>query len=244
VATPAAVVVAVAPDEQLTGVGVSSGHDQIPVRTHSLATPNTTTVSDGTGRQVPLWAERRDGPYTGYTDKGYPDPRAASPANVRDAVLDILKADGPLPKASIYALYRDGCPHVERAGKALRHAINSAIAVLQRGRQVIVIDEGTIKDPSEVVVRLTEQPHVTVRPRGARQIEGIPLSELATVFRQLSPERPSTTSETIDLQRRVLEQFDLRNLTERAKMRLNEAQGLAFDEQFWTRLGAEAALPL
>jgi hypothetical protein len=162
---------------------------------------------------------------------------------VREAVLDIVATDGPLPKASIYALYRDGCATVQRAGKHLRSEINSAVAALQRARKVVVFDEGASRNPTEVVVRLPDQPQVSLRPRGARPIDGIPLSELATVFRTLAGSRPLSSGDAEDLRRRVLERFELKNLTEKALSRLREAERLAFDAPFWIRLEGDAALP-
>lgn len=191
-----------------------------------------------------LLSNEREGPYTGYAGKDYPDPRTSPIANVREAVLDIIAIDGPLPKASVYALYREGCPRVQRAGKQLKHAINSAIGTLQRMRKVVAIDEGNSRDPVEVVVRLAERPPVNVRPRGARPFEGIPFSELATVFRELSNgQRPQSSGAGSDLQRHVLERFDLRNLTQRARARLADAEARAFDEEFWRRVQGGGGLP-
>lgn len=96
---------------QVASVGDVSSDVPTPTAAQSTPAP--------AASQTPLFSERRDGPYTGYGDKGYPDPRAASPADIRAAVLDIVRTDGPLPKAAIYTLYRDGCPGVERAGKTL-----------------------------------------------------------------------------------------------------------------------------
>lgn len=227
-----------------TGAATDSG---------SAASPEQFEAEDGDSEEISepplpvqqsgLLTDRREGPYSGYCGKGYPDPRTASLANVREAVLDIVGTDGPLPKASIYALYRNGCPTVQRAGKHLRTEINSAIAALQRAKKVVVFDEGVSRNPTEVIVRLPDQPRVAARPRGARPIDGIPLSELAMVFRTFAPSRPVIMAEGEELRRRVLERFELKNLTEKALSRLREAERLAFDEPFWIRLEGETALP-
>jgi very-short-patch-repair endonuclease len=189
-----------------------------------------------------LFTDGREGPYTGYEGKGYPDPRAASAPDIRTAVLNIVETDGPLPKGSIYLLYRDGCPHVERAGKSLKQAVNGAVAALRRSGKLLAVDEGGANDPTEIVIRAPEQLPVVVRQRGARPIEGIPLSELAYVYRELSGGmRPQSYGEASELQRRVLERFELRNLTERARGRLAHAERLAFDDGLWQRLGGESA---
>jgi very-short-patch-repair endonuclease len=86
--------------------------------------------------------EERTGPFTGYSAKHYPDPRTAPTFNIREAVLDIITTDGPLPKESLYRLYREGCPRVERAGKNLRQAVNRAVYSLERAGLVVSRDEG------------------------------------------------------------------------------------------------------
>jgi hypothetical protein len=123
--------------------------------------------------------------------------------SVREQVLASIATDGRLPKSSASALYTDGCPRVERADKQLKHAINSAIGTLQRMRKVVSIGEGPAGTRVEVVVRLAEQSSVRVRPRGAHLVEGIPLSELARVFRELSRgQRPQPSRAGLDLQTR------------------------------------------
>lgn len=171
--------------------------------------------------------EQRDGPYTGYTAKDYPDPRTAPPANVRDAVLDIVQIDGPLPKAAVYALYRNGCARTTRAGRHLAQVVDIAISSLERMKQVVVLDEGGRRNPADIVVRTPEQPAVIIRARGARTIDGIPLSELAAVIRDLSNDGdPELFAREENQQRRVLEKFGFRYLSQRARSRLTKAGGL------------------
>ncbi|MGE4056610.1 MAG: AAA domain-containing protein, partial [Vicinamibacterales bacterium] len=93
----------------------------------------------------------------------YPDPRTATPDNVRTAVLDIVTRYGPLTKALIYEQYRDGCPKVARAAKNLRHAVNSALTKLERAGKVESRDEGTRRVVADVLFRMPEQ--AWVKPR-------------------------------------------------------------------------------
>lgn len=60
------------------------------------------------------------GPFTGYSRaSGFPDPRETSPANIRAALRQIIEKDGPLTRDSVYRLYVEGCPALQRVGKAV-----------------------------------------------------------------------------------------------------------------------------
>jgi hypothetical protein len=171
-----------------------------------------------------LGSEGRNGPFTGYESKQYPDPRTSPPTNIREAVRDIIVNDGPLTKESIYRLYRDGCPRVERASKHLRQAVNRALFHLERSGLVAVRDEGTQRDPSEVVVRLESQEWVYRRPAGARDFEEIPLSELAEVLSQSNGGlQPITESAKLDLYREVAKHYGVRRFTPPAAERIQKA---------------------
>jgi hypothetical protein len=175
--------------------------------------------------------DERDGPFSGYGSKDYPDPRTAPPTNIRDAVLDIVRSDGPLPKASIYGLYREGCPRVERIGKNLRQAINRALAALERERLVESRDEGEKRDPTEVVVKLPSQPWVDGRAPGKRGLDDVPLSELAWLMRTVSGlERPASDDQKGELYRAVARRFNIQRLRPQWFPRLERAWGIAFSE--------------
>jgi very-short-patch-repair endonuclease len=173
--------------------------------------------------------EERDGPFSGYGSKNYPDPRTAPPTNVRDAVLDIVTTDGPLPKASIYRLYRDGCPRIERAGKNLRQAVNRAVAALERAGLVESRDEGGHRDPTDVVVKRPSQPWLDSRAPGKRSLDDVPLSELAAAMRTINgPSRPASDDAKLALYRAVARQFDVQRLRPQWFPRLERANRMAF----------------
>jgi very-short-patch-repair endonuclease len=163
-------------------------------------------------------------PYVGYDAKEYPDPRLAPPANVRDAVLDILERDGPLSKASIYRLYRDGCPKVERAGKHLRQTVNRAIGILERSGKVESRDEGGQKAPEDIIVRLVGEPWVRVRSAGGRTLEEVPPSELAARIRSLARDGTlSVSSNRVAIFREVLSEYGVLQLRQVALERMELA---------------------
>ena len=174
--------------------------------------------------------EERDGPFSGYGSKDYPDPRTAPPTNVRDAVLDIVRSDGPLPKASIYRLYREGCPRVERIGKNLRQSINRALAALERARLVESRDEGERRDPTEVVVKLLAQPWVDGRAAGKRSLDDVPLSELAWLMKTVAGLEGQRPEQKAELYRVVARRFDIQRLRPQWLPRLDSAWRMAFSE--------------
>lgn len=168
----------------------------------------------------------------------YPDPRTAPAGNVRDAVLDIIGRHGPLTKASIYGLYRDGCPRLERAGKNLRHAANVALAALERSKKVEARDEGQRRLASEVVYRLPEQAWIRRRPASRRSLEEVPLSELAAeIVARGGSARPGGEAELELLLRDVSRQYGVLRLRDQARARMAAASELAFDPQRATQFG-------
>ena len=171
----------------------------------------------------------------------YPDPRTATAGNVRDAVLDIIERHGPLTKASIYCLYRDGCPRLERAGKNLRHAANVALAALERSKKVEARDEGRRRLTSEVVYRLPDQKWIRRRPASRRSLEEVPLSELAAeiVARGWSA-RPGSEAALEVLLRDVSRQYGVLRLRDQARARLAAAAELAVDPQRAEQFGVLA----
>jgi very-short-patch-repair endonuclease len=175
-------------------------------------------------------SEQRTGPFTGYGAKRYPDPRTAPAANIREAVLDIITTDGPMPKESLYRLYREGCPRVERAGKSLRHAVNQAVYSLERAGLVVNRDEGTRHLPNEVIVKLSSHRWVDPRPVGSRRLEDVPLSELGSAMHEASHGlKPQSDPERINLYREVAGRYGVRRLMPQPLQRLGVAERVAFD---------------
>ena len=192
-----------------------------------------------TGPAPALFPDTRTSAFTGYSQKSYPDPRHATPATVREAVLDIVATDGPLPKASIYKLYRDGCPKVERASKMLRQQVNKAVYYLEKTGQIETRDEGASKDPTEVVVRLKTHEWVMQRSGGARTLDDVPLSELAQAMRtQWGDTRPIDEVDRRGRYKVLAGVYGVQRFTERAMERLKPA------EEFAYRVTDEAAGPL
>jgi very-short-patch-repair endonuclease len=174
-------------------------------------------------------SEDRDGPFTGYAAKDYPDPRTADATSIRVAVLDIVRTDGPLTKASIYRLYRDGCPRVQRAGKFLRQAVNRALSALEKATQVESRDEGSRRLVETVVFRAPDQPWVDCRPIGAREVDEVPLLELAEhLSRRLGHRTRVSHSEwQMAIRDIAANTLKVRRITDQLKGRIQAAAALA-----------------
>jgi len=144
----------------------------------------------------------------------------ASLANVQQAVLDIITADGPLPKESLFRLYRDGCPRVEKAGMNFKQAVNRAVYALERAKKIVMQDEGSRRLSAEMIVRLPTQDPSAVRLVGARRLDDVPLAELAALLGLARNESRQ------DRYREVGRRFGLQRLKQPAVDRLRMAEAL------------------
>jgi very-short-patch-repair endonuclease len=127
------------------------------------------------------------GPFASYSEaSGFPDPREASPANVRTVLHQIVETDGPLRRNSIYRLYVEGCPTLHRVGKVVRQALNRALGAMLRAGEIVQEDEFGDGDPDGQVIRLAGVPRIRERPAGRRDLLDIPPSEILTASARLS----------------------------------------------------------
>lgn len=168
----------------------------------------------------------------------YPDPKTAPAANIQAAVLDIVQRHGPLTKALIYEKYRDGSSSVMRAAKSLRHAVNSALSALERTGRVDHRDEGHKKLPGEVVFRLPAQAWVVPRATAPRDIDMVPLSELAAeVIRAGGHHMTHESERLIEVLKTIARKYHVRRFREQAHTRMWAAAELACDDERAARLG-------
>lgn len=162
------------------------------------------------------------GPFTGYSGGcGFPDPREASSANIRAALLDVIKKDGPLTRASAFKLYVEGCPHLQRGGKAVRQILNRALGTMLRAGEIVQEDELGDGATDSLVIRLADTPRVRERPAGRRDILEIPPSELHMLLNRIDPlSAQSADSESVF--RSVLDHFGYTRLTAIRRKYLNQ----------------------
>lgn len=154
------------------------------------------------------------GPFTGYSEaSGFPDPREASPANVREILRQIIERDGPLTRSSLYRIYVEGCPDLQRVGKIVRQALNRALGGMLRAGEIAQEDELGDGSPEGQVLRIAGAPKVNVRPAGRRDLLEIPPFELLAVLRRSHRGDTQPSSDGESLARTLLEHYGFRRLT-------------------------------
>jgi len=153
-------------------------------------------------------------------EDSFPDPRSGSPTSVRTALLKIIEEHGPLPRECVYRLYVDRCPGVQRAGKAVRQALNRALGILLRTGAIIQEDELGDGSYDGLVIRCAGTPKVRERRAGQRDLLDIPPSELFLVLSRVCP--PGIAPDDQSLARLVLEYYGFSRLTERRRRYLGK----------------------
>ncbi len=166
------------------------------------------------------------GPFTGYSEAlGFPDPREASAANVREALRQIIGRDGPLTRPSVYRLYVEGCPHLERVGKIVRQALNRALGAMLRAGEIVQQDELGDGSPEGQVLRIAGTPAVNVRPAGRRDLLEIPPSELMALLKRAH--LPASLEATDDqLFRIIVDNYGFKRLTKQRREYLSKVVSL------------------
>jgi very-short-patch-repair endonuclease len=150
-----------------------------------------------------------------YLQESYfPDPRNASPANVRAALRRIIEQEGPLNKRLLFRLYIEGCPTLHRAGKTVKNLLNRALYGMQRAGEIVVEDELGDRSLESQVLRLAGTPRVRERPAGQRDLLEIRPSELFLVLERLSSSAAGTMESDEDLMRALLERYGMSRLTQ------------------------------
>jgi very-short-patch-repair endonuclease len=154
------------------------------------------------------------GPFTGYSEtSGFPDPRDASPANVREILRQIIERDGPLTRPSVYRLYVEGCSDLQRVGKIVRQALNRVLGAMLRAGEIVQEDELRDGSPEGQVIRVAGALAVSVRPAGRRDLLEIPPSELLAVLRRSIPAKTQPAGDGEALFRVLLEHYGFSRLT-------------------------------
>jgi len=154
------------------------------------------------------------GPFTGYSEASrFPDPREASSAKVREVLRQIIEQDGPLTRSSVYRLYVEGCPDLQRVGRIVRQALNRALGAMLRAGEIEQEDELRDGSPEGQVLRVAGAPKVVVRPAGNRDLLEIPPSELLAVLRRLPHRSGQSRGDGEAFSRALVEHYGFSRLT-------------------------------
>jgi len=173
---------------------------------------------DGAIEEIDELASERvvaeEGPFTGYSSGlGFPDPREAPSGNVRAALRRIVEKDGPLTRASTLRLYVEGCPHVSRAGRAVRQGLNRALGAMLRAGVIVQEDELGGGAADGLVLRMASTPRVRERPAGRRDLREIPPSELRVILARLRGNTAGDQEPDEALFRSLLDHYGFSRLT-------------------------------
>lgn len=203
-------------------------HDQRSSRTDVLAETTVVGEDPDEGAAEPDVSSSIVGPFSGYSEaSGFPDPREASSAHVREVLRQIIERDGPLTRSSVYRLYVEGCPDLQRVGKIVRQALNRVLGAMLRAGEIVQESELGDGSPEGQVLRTTGAPAVSVRPAGRRDLLEIPPSELLAVLRRLPHEGARSHGDREAFSRALLEHYGFSRLTKPRREYLSKVLRLA-----------------
>lgn len=152
-------------------------------------------------------------PYTAWTPRPVPDPRSAGREAIGPVLLEIVSAEGPVLADRAYRLYVRAS-----GGKALttiaRAPLSGAAFRLRQAGAIEFEGDGEVLRPAG-------SPEVRVRELGPRQLDEVPLREVAELMRRL---RGAGAAE---LPRAVLDTYGLVRMTAKAEEYLGRAGALA-----------------
>ncbi len=204
-------------------IDVSEGRNtDIAALEEGVPTPGDAANEDGVEPDISL---PTIGPFTGHSaTSAHPDPRDAPSAKVREVLHHVIKQDGPLKRSSVYRLYVEGCPDLQKGGKIIWQSINKALGAMLRAGEIERDDELGDHSLEDQVLRITNAPKVHVRPAGRRDLLEIPPSELLAVLHRLPDNTEQTDTEA--LSRGLLEHYGFTRLTKRRREYLARVVGL------------------
>ena len=132
-----------------------------------------------------------------------------------------MDVEEPVVCDRIFALYAEarGC----RRGSRIEEALARALTGLEQQGTVQVAPPFVGENATDRVVRSTHAPPVLVRTRGPRDFAHIPLSEIASVMKQILTVTPDLDDDT--LFRWVCEKYDIGRLGRRIRKTLADVRG-------------------
>jgi very-short-patch-repair endonuclease len=152
----------------------------------------------------------------------FPDPREASPANVRSALRRLIEEEGPITKRLLIRLYVEGCPTLQRASRTVRSLLNQALYNMQKAGEIVVEDELGDRSLESQVLRLAGTPKVRVRSAGRRDLLEIPPSELFLVLDRLLVSSNDLLQDEEACCRALLKHYGFSRLTEGRRRHLSK----------------------
>lgn len=151
-------------------------------------------------------------PYDAWRLRDVGDPRNTPRPKIMEAMLEIIGAEGPMTATRAYSLYNRASGGRKLTSVA-RAPLSSAVYWLARENKLALTREADIPWQGDDIVRLPDQPAVRVRELGPRDLDEVPLDEIAELIVRL---RANGTTGDSELKRAVLNTYGLKRLTTHA----------------------------
>jgi hypothetical protein len=117
---------------------------------------------------------------------------------LRDSLLEIIEAEGPIAVERLCALYFRNSPSSASAGPSERVFLDTALTSMARSGAISRRTEYADGGEPINTVHVTGQPDILARDRGPRGVMEIPPLEMLEVLRQIHDCSPDATSSNKD----------------------------------------------
>lgn len=162
--------------------------------------------------------------YREWEPKPTGDPRDTPRPRIMEGLLEIVAAEGPILADRAYALYNRASGG-KKLTSAARAPLSSAAYWLAREGRIVMVSADDVPEQGQDLFRTPDTPAVVVRELGPRNLDEVPLDEIAELMNRLRAARhPSGNSV---LKRYVLDTYGLVRMTAKADEYLNLALELA-----------------
>ena len=193
------------------------------VTAEAAATPSRSTLPPLHQQAPSKYRDLADAPYVEWGSlMPLPDPSETTPDQLIPGIIDIVNTEGPMNTQLLYQTFVRGAGR-HRVTRQVRNSLNRALARALKDRQLVGVDEVGESGLRDQILRKCGTRHVVVRPRGQRQLVGIPLSEIATLMLRIQQRRPSVAGKT--LHRAVLDFYNTKRKTANILQRLKWIEG-------------------
>ena len=160
-------------------------------------------------------------PYIDWTPRRLLAPELAEPKELLGAMIEVVRAEGPVLGRRVYRLMLGACTCELTATR--KSLLNRAAAALTRKGIIVADDETGEQTQIGRVLRLPEVAPVVPRRRGPRRIQEVPLRELAAVAQAAADTRRLNTAN--DLQDVLCSLYDVQYPNSPEREHMNKALG-------------------
>jgi len=169
-------------------------------------------------------------PFTSWPERPTADVRRASQAQYMHGMTEILASEGPMQALALFQTYAKASG-VQKIVSSVRKQCERALLAGVKSGEILLEREADseIDGPDDSVgwiVRLPDQPPVSVRSLGTRGFAEIPMSELAAVALEIRTQDEFMGRE--DIYRAVLDHYGLQKLTALVRRRLDKVLEVYF----------------